>query len=111
MNGDHFSTIDNRATTLARESSHCICNLTCLRVIILDSSFSFERSLPFLTKNKCYTLLILQLVVLALSAEWIAIDLELLLIAHIDGAIWAAWSDTHTSTIWRLFVDKFLQLD
>jgi hypothetical protein len=59
VNCNHFSTIDDRATTLTREGSHCICNLTCLRVIFLDSSLSCERSLPFLTKNECFALLIL----------------------------------------------------
>ncbi len=109
MNSNHFTTIYHRTTTLAREGSHSISNLTIFRVVILDSPLSLIGSLAFLAENECLTLLILELVVLALyGAERIAVNIQHLLLLHIDHAVRATWGNAHALAIRLRFFDSLL---
>ena len=106
MNSDHFITIYNRTATLTRESSHSISNLTIYRVVLLDSPLSLIGSLAFLAENECLTLLILELVVLALShTERVAVNIQHLLLIHIDHAVRATWGNAHALAIRLRFLD------
>jgi hypothetical protein len=112
MNGNHFTTVDHSTTTLTRESCHTITNSSFLEIILFDSPLPLRRSFAFLAKNECITLLILQLVVLALPrAEGVAVDLEQLLIIKIYSTVWTAWSYSHAFAIRFGLGDPSLQFN
>ena len=91
---------------MTRESSHSISNLTIYRVVLLDSPLSLIGSLAFLAENECLALFVLELVVLALyGAERIAVNIENLLLIHIDHAVRATWGNAHALAIRLRFLD------
>ncbi len=101
MQSDHFTIVDDRASTLPTIGRHAIGNYLVGGLILENSPVSFLRGPPLLAKHKLDSLRVLRYVVVAISLEeGVAVNRKKLLLFHVDLADVAAWSDRQTFTIW-----------
>ena len=69
MKSDHFTIVDDRASTLPTIGRHAIGNYLVGGLILENSPVSFLRGPSLLTKHKLYSLRVLRYVVVAISLE------------------------------------------